>query len=69
MNMDNDQPQRVRIAPEATTTTSPTSQENITMVPRSHQKTTRANTSMATLPIQNDEQPKRRLSRLKPDIV
>ena len=37
MKPNDNQPQRVGVAPEVTTTTSPTSHENVMMAPRSHQ--------------------------------
>ena len=67
MRTSNNQPQRIGIAPELTSTTSPTSQENIMMAPRSHQRLTRANTPMTTVPIERDKAPPRQSPRLNPN--
>ena len=64
----NNQPQRVGVAPEVTTTTNPTSQENVMMAPRSHQRVTRSNTPMSTMPVEREEAPPRQSPRLNPDL-
>ena len=63
-----DDNQRIGNTPEVTSSTNPTSPNNVIMAPRVHQRNTRNNTPMATLPITRPKQPKRRSPRLNPEV-
>ena len=63
-----DDTQRIGNTPEVTSSTNPTSPNTVTMAPKTHQRNTRNNTPMATLPIARPKQPKRRSPRLNPEV-
>merc|ERR1711906_17630 len=63
-----DDRRRVGNTPEVTSSTNPTSPNTVIMAPRTHQRNTRNNTPMATLPITRPEQPKRRSPRLNQEV-